>query len=406
VCEPAKNHSRVLKGSRAHGRICMNKRQAIYAACAVLASFAPGAAQAQSEFKVGFVLSQIGPLAELAKTYLDGAEVGVAMVNDTGGIGGLKVRLIACDAQGQEPQAVICAKKLINDDKVNLMIGATGTPQTMAIIPTVESAGVPLFGMGAGRVIWEPVKKWVFKSFPSNDDQIPAELNYAKKKGWNRVALLTDNTSFGKDTVEMTREVVKKNGMELVAEESYAPSDTDITAQVTRVRAANPDVVLNLAGTIPLGILVAKKATQLGMKTPLVQGMNFVVENYPSMVPQAIDQSYFAGSKMMVDLPPSDPLYANITVFRKKYAAMRGASAKPNGNTITVPDILLMVQKVTQGMGAKVLDPEALRSAIEGARDIPELQGIWNLSPTNHGNSFAAGTVVLTNVKGEWKLAQ
>ena len=406
MCEPAKNHSRVLKGSRAHGRICMNKRQAIYAACAVLASFAPGAAQAQSEFKVGFVLSQIGPLAELAKTYLDGAEVGVAMVNDTGGIGGLKVRLIACDAQGQEPQAVICAKKLINDDKVNLMIGATGTPQTMAIIPTVESAGVPLFGMGAGRVIWEPVKKWVFKSFPSNDDQIPAELNYAKKKGWNRVALLTDNTSFGKDTVEMTREVVKKNGMELVAEESYAPSDTDITAQVTRVRAANPDVVLNLAGTIPLGILVAKKATQLGMKTPLVQGMNFVVENYPSMVPQAIDQSYFAGSKMMVDLPPSDPLYANITVFRKKYAAMRGASAKPNGNTITVPDILLMVQKVTQGMGAKVLDPEALRSAIEGARDIPELQGIWNLSPTNHGNSFAAGTVVLTNVKGEWKLAQ
>jgi hypothetical protein len=85
---------------------------------------------------------------------------------------------------------------------------------------------------------------------------------------------------------------------------------------------------------------------------------------------------------------------------------MRGASAKPNGNTITVPDILLMVQKATQGMGAKVLDPEALRTAIENAHDIPELQGIWNLSPTNHGNSFAAGTVVLTNVNGAWKLAE
>ena len=130
-------------------------------AAAMLAA-ASSASEAQSEFKVGFVLSQIGPLAELAKTYLDGAEVGVAMVNDTGGIGGLKVRLIVCDAQGQEPQAVLCAKKLTNDDKVNLMIGATGTPQTMAIIPTVEAAGVPLFGMGAGRVIWEPVKKCVF----------------------------------------------------------------------------------------------------------------------------------------------------------------------------------------------------------------------------------------------------
>jgi branched-chain amino acid transport system substrate-binding protein len=348
------------------------------------------------------VLSQIGPLAELAKTYLDGAEVGVAMVNETGGIGGMKVRLIACDAQGQEPQAVICAKKLINDDKVNLMIGATGTPSTMALIPSIEAAGPPLFGMGAGRVIWEPVKKWVFKSFPSNDDQIPAELDYAKKKGWNRVALLTDNTSFGKDTAEMTREIVKKNGMQLVAEESYSPSDTDVTAQVTRTRLPI-HVILNRR-FIPRHLVA--KIRQLGMKTPLVQGMNFVVESYPPLVPQAIDQSYFAGSKMMVDLPPSDPLYANITAFRKKYSEMRGASAKPNGNTITVPDILLMFQKVTQGMGAKVLDPEALRTAIESSHDIPELQGIWNLSPTNHGNSFAAGTVVLTNVKGEWKLAQ
>jgi branched-chain amino acid transport system substrate-binding protein len=374
-------------------------------AAALFTVIAP-AAQAQSEFKVGFVLSQVGSLAELAKTYLDGAEVGVTMVNEAGGIGGNKVRLIACDAQGQEPQAVICAKKLINDDQVNLMIGATGTPQTMAIVPTAESAGVPLFGMGAGRVIWEPVKKWVFKSFPSNDDQIPAELNYAKKKGWNRIALLTDNTSFGKDTASMTHDIVKANGLELVAEEFYAPSDTDVTAQVTRVRGANPDMILNLAGGIPTGILVAKKALQLGMKTPLMQGMNFVVESYPPMMPQAMGQSYFAGSKLMVNLPPSDPLYPNITAFRKKYSEVRGASATPNGNTITVPDILLMVAKVSQGMGAKALDKEALRSAIENVKDFPGLQGIWNLSPTNHGNSFAAGTVVLTNVKGEWKLAE
>jgi branched-chain amino acid transport system substrate-binding protein len=238
------------------------------------------------------------------------------------------------------------------------------------------------------------------------DDQIPAEISYAKKKGWNRLALLTDNTAFGKDTASTTHNVVEANGLELVAEEYYAPSDTDVTAQVTRVRAANPDMILNLAGGIPTGILVAKKALQLGMKAPLMQGMNFVIESYPPMMPQAMGQSYFAGSKMMVDLPPSDPLYPNITAFRKKYAEVRGASAKPNGNTITVPDILLLVAKVTQGLGTKALDKETLRSAIESAKDFPGLQGIWNLSPTNHGNSFAAGTVVLTNVNGTWKLAE
>ena len=137
---------------------------------------------AEPDFKVGLVLSQIGSLAELSKVFLDGAEIGIAMVNDAGGIGGLKARLVVCDSQGQEPQAVICAKKLINDDQVNLLVGATGTPQTMAIIPAVEAVGVPLFGMGAGRVIWEPVKKWVFKSFPSNDDQLPVEIDFARTK--------------------------------------------------------------------------------------------------------------------------------------------------------------------------------------------------------------------------------
>jgi branched-chain amino acid transport system substrate-binding protein len=129
----------------------MTRRDALFAVvAAALFTAAPGAVRAQSEFKVGLVLAQIGPLAEIAKIWLDGAEVGVAMVNEAGGIDGQKVRLIICDSQGQEPQAVICTKKLINDDQVNLLIGATGTPSTMAIIPSAEAAGVPLFGMGAG----------------------------------------------------------------------------------------------------------------------------------------------------------------------------------------------------------------------------------------------------------------
>ena len=74
-----------------------------------------------------------------------------------------------------------------------------------------------------------------------------------------------------------------------------------------------------------------------------------------------------------------------------KHAELRGPSAKPNGSTIIVADILLLVQNVGQGLGSKVLDRDALRSAIEGAKDIPGLQGIWNCSPPD-GNSFAAGT--------------
>src|ERR1700722_17958297 len=102
------------------------------------------------EFKIGWVLPLTGPVAELAKSYADGAEVALAMINASGGIGGLQARMIMCDSQSQEQQAVICAKKLINEDQVNLMLGATGTPPTLAIIPTIESVGMPLFALAAG----------------------------------------------------------------------------------------------------------------------------------------------------------------------------------------------------------------------------------------------------------------
>ncbi len=118
----------------------------------------PAFAQA-STFKIGWILPQVGPQAEVAKEYMDGVEVGLDMINSSGGFGGHPGKVIVCDSQGQEAQAVICAKKLINEDGVNLMLGATGTPQTIAIEPTVAAGGVPLFALAGGSAAWMPVKK-------------------------------------------------------------------------------------------------------------------------------------------------------------------------------------------------------------------------------------------------------
>src|ERR1700722_7484899 len=126
------------------------------------------------EFKIGWVMPLIGPVADTAKAFMDGAEVAIAMINRNGGVGGLQARIIVCDTQNQEQQAVICTKKLINDDEVNLLLGATGTPPTVAILPTVQAAGIPTFAVAGGSVAWEPMKKWVFKTIAANDDQIPA----------------------------------------------------------------------------------------------------------------------------------------------------------------------------------------------------------------------------------------
>ena len=364
--------------------------------------------RAADNVKMGMVDPLTGVYAAPAGNEVMGAKLAVDQINAKGGILGRQVELLVEDSANDVGTGVQKARKLIERDNVNFIIGDVNSGIAAAIAQvTAEKRVLHVVSGGHTDTITGKDCHWnVYRVCNTTrmEANSVSELLYNKYgKKWH---FITPDYAFGHTLYDACAANLKKLGGTVTGNELTPLGTTDFSAYLIKARAANPDVILNLAGTIPLGILVAKKSVQLGMKAPLVQGMNFVVESYPPLVPQAIDQSYFAGSKMMVDLPPSDPLYANITAFRKKYSEMRGASAKPNGNTITVPDILLMVQKVTQGMGAKVLDPEALRTAIESAHDIPELQGIWNLSPTNHGNSFAAGTVVLTNVRGEWKLAQ
>jgi len=385
-----------------------NRRFLRFGIAAAMFGLAAGHGTAQTqpgEFKIGWILPLIGPVAETAKAYMDGSEVAIAMINDAGGIGALKARIIICDSQNQEQQAVICAKKLINEDQVNLLLGATGTPQTVAILPTIDAAGIPLFALAGGSVAWEPMKKWVFKSIAANDDQIPAEMDFLVKRGWTNAALIRDNSVFGQSTADTVNQVAKQKGIKIVADEIYAPTDTDVTAQVTHLRALNPDIVLNLAQNLTAAVLVSKKMVQLGMKTPIMLGTNNVVDSYAHLVPAAVGQSYFAGSKMVLrELPATDKLYPAISAFLKRYKEMRGPTAQPTANTIPVADVLLLTASVAKPLGAKALDRAALRDAIEGAHGVVGLQGIWTFSPTEHGTSLADGVVVVRYDNGEWTI--
>lgn len=368
------------------------------------AAFLPGrgrAADAQ-EFKIGWALPLTGPVAELAKSYADGVEVAIAMVNASGGIGGLQARMIMCDTQSQEQQAVICIKKLINDDQVNLMIGATGTPPTLAVIPTIKSSGIPMFAVAAGRTTWVPVKKWVFKAIQANDDFMQLYAIYMKQKGWMKAALIRDNGSLGKDISDAMHNFAKQQGVDIIADETMAATDTDVTAQVTRIRAAKPDVVIVQGPSMPSNVMISKKIVQLGITAPLLISTNAQLEAFIKLVPEAVEQSLWASPKIAIkSLPESDPLYPAIKAFTDTYKKMRNG-AQPSANAAGVADEILLTQAVSKSLGAKVLDKAALRDALEGAKKVPGLQGFWTFSATDHGTSFADGLVMVKYDKGEW----
>ncbi len=361
-------------------------------------------AQDAAEFKVGYVASITGVIAPITRYYMDGLDAGVKMVNDSGGIGGLPVRVIKCDSQSNEAQAVLCTKRLIEQDDANMLLGVGGTAPTVAIEPTVQAAGIPLFAIAAGRVAYAPLKKWVFKAIIGNDDQVPTVVKFLKRKGWVKVALIRDNTAFGNDSAKSIKEEAARNGVEILSDEVYTPTDTDMTAQLTRIRGLHPQAVINYAVGIGVGGLIAKEMIQLGMDQPSFVGMNQQIDGYAKNAGAAATaHTYFVAAKVAsaADLTKDDPLYGPIATFTRFFRQAHPDQIA-NSNTPTAVDAILIAQAAGKSIGKKVLDRQALREAIEHVTDVAGLQGFWTFTPEQHWCSLEAGAQIVTYDGKNW----
>jgi branched-chain amino acid transport system substrate-binding protein len=145
---------------------------------------------------------------------------------------------------------------------------------------------------------------------------------------------------------------------------------------------------------------------QLGMTVPIIVGTNLQTEGFVTLAGDAADQIIYTGLKVvMSDLPKNDPLSPNISAFIAAFHKTN-PGADINGLSPNTGDSLLVVQAVTKTMGAKALDPNALRGAIETAKNVPGLQGIWTFTPQSHEVSLKDGTALLKFAKGKWVAAQ
>lgn len=381
------------------------KRLTLTLAALLTATMSFAAAEAQT-FKVGTILPLTGPGADIGRTLVEGAKAAVALANARGGIGGMPTQIIICDTQSVEQQAVLCARRLVSEDKVNLILGAGTTPQTLAILPTVEAAQVPLFAIAGGVVNFRPLKKWVFKALATIEDQIPVALDDLKRKGVTKLASIRDNGPFGTDVAENLKIAAAKAGIEIIADELYAPSDNDMTAQVTRVRSLRPQAIFDMSSNPPPGALIAKKIAQLGIAVPIVVGQNLQTKVFANLAGDAAEQILYIGSKAaMSSVPDNDPLAANIRDFRAQFKKLA-----PDTEIVTLSavcaDSILLTHVAAKSLGAKALDGNALREALEGLKNVPGVQGIWSFSPTSHESSLKDGVALLKFAKGDWHPAQ
>lgn len=204
-----------------------------FAAAALIGT---GTAAAQEPIKIGAFLAVTGPASFLGDPEQKTLDMYVERINAAGGVNGRKLQLISYDAAGDAEKARTFTKRLIEQDKVDLIIGGTSTGETMAAVPLVEQAQIPFISMAGAVVIIEPVKKWVFKT-PHTDrmacEKIFTDMNERKL---SKLALITGPGGFDKSLRAQCIQVAPKYGIEIVADESYGAADTDMTAQLTKIK--------------------------------------------------------------------------------------------------------------------------------------------------------------------------
>ncbi len=218
--------------------------------------------------KIGAIVSLTGTYAGLGDPEKKTIEMEVKRINEAGGINGRPVEVIFEDDGTDEAKAVAAASKLIEQDKVVALIGATGTGQSMAIRSEVDRAGIPQLSMAGGSAITAKLDPLVFQTPWSNTLVVPFTLEYLKKEGITKIGVISDTGGFGKDGAAVLAADAPGAGVTIVSNQTFNVGDADMTAQLTNIKKSGAQAVVMWTSGKEAAT-IAKNAKQLGLTIPL-----------------------------------------------------------------------------------------------------------------------------------------
>jgi branched-chain amino acid transport system substrate-binding protein len=374
-------------------------KQAAGAALAMVIGFGATTARAADDIKVGAFLSVTGVMSLMGDPEKKTLDLLVEKINAEGGVLGRKVKLTVYDDGSEAEKSTSFVKRLIENDEVDILIGGSGTPQSMAVLPLVERSQIPYVSMGGGVGIVDPVRKWVFKVPPT--DRMAAEkvLGEMKKRGFTKVALLSENVGFGKSGHDQTVQLAPKFGVEIVVDEVYSPKDPDVTPQLTKIRAANVQALF-IFGTGNGPAVVTRNIRQLGLTMPTYQSHGVASKDFLRLVGNAADgmrlpAGALAAPEQLKDGDAQKPL---VIAFKKAYEERY----KTDVNTLAGHgyDALMIALEGIKRAGTT--DKAKVRDAIETMRGHIGTAGVVNMSPTDHMGLDLDAFHMMEIKNGDW----
>ncbi len=353
----------------------------------------------KAPYTIGAVFSATGPASFLGEPERNTAKMVEEAINAAGGIQGHPLKVVVEDSKSDESQAVLAVRKLLEKDKALAIIGPSTTGESMAVVPIMEKVSTPLISCAAALSIVTPKNeldrilsaktfempkkqnKWIFKTAQTDTSAVEAIYDHMKKKGIARIAIMTVTAGFGDLGRQELKRVAPAYGVTIVADERYGPKDSDMTAQLTKIKGTNAQAVVNWS-IGPPQVVVTKNWKQLDMKIPLYQSHGFGSKRNIELAGGSAEGVLCPLGHLVVaeKIKEGHPQKAVIMNYKTEYEKRFKSDVSSFGGYAW--DALYLLADALKAVGP---DKAKIRNHLEtGIRNWPGASGVFNLSAEDH----------------------
>ena len=362
------------------------------------------AAAMAADLRIGFISSLSGPVSALGIPYEKGIRAAIA---ESPMLAGHKVELIVLDDASDPTTAGRNARKLVVEDKVDVLIGTSGVPGAMAIAAVAKELNVPLISptpvtIAGGADTWAVT---VSQSFPL---MVSAVVERMQKAGVKTVAFIGFSDALGDLAYDSLKTSTDAAGIKIVANERYARADASVTGQILKITALRPDAVFAGNSGTP-GALPYLALTERGYKGQLYGTHGLINADFVRVGGASIEGLQVPSGPVLVadQLAAGNPIRAVSMNFRAAYQKLNGAPPNDAFSSYTYDSYLLLgdAAKRTKGEPGTAAYRTALRDAIMSTKELVGTHGVYNFKPDDRYGSDKRGVVMVKMEKGQWKLA-
>ena len=316
--------------------------------------------------KIGFIGALSGDGAAYGETEKNTTEIAINEINNSGGIKGRKIEIIYEDGKCSGKDATNAIYKLINIDKVNIILGGTCSSETLAIAPIAEQNKILLLSAFSSNPTITNAGDYIFRNSPSDSDVAKLDAHTIASK-YKTVAMLSENTDYSQGVHTIMNKIFQDKGITVVSDEVYTSGTKDFRSVLIKMKETNPEVMYINPGTdIKAGGLIVKQARELGIKVPIHGNLNL-----------ATTDAIVAGGEFMNGVVSDDStgLSNKGNALLKKYISIYGKAPSIEFEMGAAYDRVYIIKNAIESVGT---DPTNIKNYLYKITDFDGALGKYH----------------------------